>query len=84
MKPSRALIETERFFLHEEGIPGRPWFKHVMYAPKFTYAPEMLPGVAEAVAESEVKRAREQLERITVAIERAAIALEKARGEEEE
>ena len=32
------------------GIPGRPWYRHLVYAPKFTYAPELLPGVTEALA----------------------------------
>jgi hypothetical protein len=43
----------------------------------------MLPGVAEAVAESEVQRASEQLERITAAIERAAMELEKVTSKED-
>ena len=29
--------------------PGRPWYPPLIYAPGFTYAPEVLPGVAEAV-----------------------------------
>jgi N-acetylated-alpha-linked acidic dipeptidase len=73
---NRALMLAERAFLNEEGIPGRPWFKHLMYAPKFTYAPEVLPGVAEAVEAGDVGLAREQLARLTEAIERAASVLE--------
>ena len=29
------LIQTERRFLNPEGLPGRPWFKHQIYAPGF-------------------------------------------------
>ena len=30
-------------------MPGRPWYRHQVYAPKFTYAPELLPSVSEAL-----------------------------------
>ena len=53
---NRALMNTERAFLHAEGIPGRPWYRHLIYAPKPTYAPEVLPGVAEAMAAGDRKR----------------------------
>src|SRR5262249_40266347 len=45
----RMLMRAERAFLDPEGIPERPWYRHLMYAPKATYAPEVLPGVAEAI-----------------------------------
>src|SRR5256885_11090008 len=45
----RSLIRTERAFLDPAGIPNRPWYRHVIYAPKATYAPEVLPGVTEAL-----------------------------------
>jgi N-acetylated-alpha-linked acidic dipeptidase len=45
---NRELIAFERTWLLEPGIPGRPWFKHLLYAPRFTYAAMSLPGVTEA------------------------------------
>jgi N-acetylated-alpha-linked acidic dipeptidase len=75
-KVNRALLQVERSFLSEGGIPGRPWFKHLMYAPKFTYAPEVLPGVAEAIRAGDGDRARQQLTRLTEAMNRAASVLE--------
>jgi len=44
-----ALIATERALTDHDGIPGRPWYRHLIYAPKPTYAPEVLPGLAEAI-----------------------------------
>ena len=79
-KLNRALMRVEREFLAPEGIPGRPWFKHLVYAPKFTYAPEVLPGIAEALDAGNAERAREQVERLAVAIGRAASLLESAAG----
>ena len=55
---NRRLIAAERAFLDPEGIPGRPWYRHQIYAPKFTYAPELLPGVAEAVRNGNARRRR--------------------------
>jgi N-acetylated-alpha-linked acidic dipeptidase len=66
------LLQVERAFLEPDGIPGRPWYRHLIYAPKFTYAPELLPGVAEAVADKDLSRAAAQVERLAASIRRAA------------
>ena len=41
----------ERNFLHEEGLDGRSWFKHVVFAPGLWtgYAGATFPGLVEAV-----------------------------------
>jgi N-acetylated-alpha-linked acidic dipeptidase len=69
------LLEVERALLDERGIPGRPWYKHLVYAPKFTYAPELLPGVAEAVDARDRTRAVDQAERLKTALQRASARL---------
>ena len=51
------IMATERALLDPEGLPGRPWFRHSVFAPKFSYAPGVLPGVAEAVEAGENDRA---------------------------
>ena len=70
-----ALVRTERAFLDPDGIPGRPWYRHLMYAPKPTYAAEVLPGVAEALAARDSARIATQVARLAAAIDRAAAAL---------
>lgn len=42
------IRQIERNWLHADGIPGRPWFKHTLYAARFTYAHLELPGLTEA------------------------------------
>ena len=74
-KLNRQLLSVERTLLDPDGIPGRPWFRHLIYAPKFTYAPEVLPGVAEAVDAGDSARARAQAARLAAALRRAAAAL---------
>ena len=69
------LMQAERALLDPAGIPGRPWYRHQIYAPKFTYAPELLPGVAEAVETGDAARVSAQVERLIAALERAARTL---------
>jgi N-acetylated-alpha-linked acidic dipeptidase len=71
-----ALMQTERDFGFSGGIPKRPWFKHLIYACKFTYDPEVLPGVTEAVEEKDWARAKEQIILLAQAVGRADRTLE--------
>lgn len=43
------LMSLERALLAEEGIPDRPWFRHLVYAPLPSYEAETLPAIREAV-----------------------------------
>ena len=63
---------AERDFLAAEGIPGRPWFRHLVYAPLPSYAAETLPGVREAVEVGDAARAAAQAAVLADAIRRAA------------
>jgi N-acetylated-alpha-linked acidic dipeptidase len=72
---NRKLMQVERALLDPGGIPNRPWFRHQVYAPKHTYAPELLPGVAEALDAGDAARARQQLKVLAAAIRRAAAAM---------
>jgi N-acetylated-alpha-linked acidic dipeptidase len=71
----RTLMNAERAFLDPNGIPGRPWYRHLMYAPKATYAAEVLPGVAEALEARDARRTAAQVARLVTAIDRAAAIL---------
>lgn len=61
---NEAMRVVEQQWLLPDGIPGRPYFKHSLYAPKFTYAALELPGVREAVDEGDWPRAADQLLRL--------------------
>jgi N-acetylated-alpha-linked acidic dipeptidase len=69
------LILVERGLLDPAGIPGRPWYRHLIYAPKYTYVPEVLPGVAEAVDGGDAAHVAAQSARLSAALARAAAAL---------
>lgn len=72
---NRALMAAERALLDPAGIPGRPWYRHQIYAPKFTYAPEVLPALAEAIEAGDAARLEAQIRRLAAALDRAAETL---------
>ena len=57
---NQAMMQVERNWLNPEGIPGRPWFKHVLYGARYTYAHLELPGLTEAVEAGDWPRATSQ------------------------
>ena len=69
---NHALIALEAAFLDPSGLPSRPWYRHLIYAPQPTYAPEVLPGVTEAIADGDRTRLRVEVARLAAAIDRAA------------
>jgi len=75
---NRALIEAERALLIDQGLPNRPWFRHVIYAPgEYTgYAAVVIPGVNEAIEAKDLGRASAQLAILSGALNRAAAVLE--------
>ena len=48
---SRALVTFEQLLLAPEGLMGRPWYRHTIYAPGSYagYAAVVMPGVNEAI-----------------------------------
>jgi N-acetylated-alpha-linked acidic dipeptidase len=57
---NEGMMQVERNWLNPEGIPGRPWFKHILYGARFTYAHLELPGLTEAVEKGDWTTARQQ------------------------
>ncbi|MGB8917507.1 MAG: transferrin receptor-like dimerization domain-containing protein, partial [Candidatus Sulfotelmatobacter sp.] len=59
---NRGAMQVERNWLNPDGIPGRPWFKHILYGARFTYAHLELPGLTEAVEKQDWTTAKQQAE----------------------
>jgi len=59
---NHGMMQVERNWLNPDGIPGRPWFKHILYGARFTYAHLELPGLTEAVEKQDWTTARQQAE----------------------
>ncbi len=77
---NRALLDVESNWLNPEGIPGRPWFKHMLYAARYTYAHLELPGITEAVEKKDWKTAAEQTRLLEAAIRKNTELLRSARA----
>jgi N-acetylated-alpha-linked acidic dipeptidase len=82
------LIQGERQLTDATGLPRRPWYRHLLYAPGFYtgYAVKTMPGVREAIeekqyaeAESEIARVARALEREKALVEAAAADLERVK-----
>jgi N-acetylated-alpha-linked acidic dipeptidase len=68
----------ERKFLYPEGLDGRPWFKHVVFAPgKWTgYAGATFPGIVEGIDEEKSEVVEKWVKIVASAIDGAADWLE--------
>ena len=69
------LVAFERAFIDPAGIPNRPWYRHQVFAPKFTYAAEVLPAVTEAAESGDAARLTAAQGQLVRALQRAASAL---------
>jgi N-acetylated-alpha-linked acidic dipeptidase len=78
-----TLRKVEADLLDPEGLPGRSWFHHTVYAPgEYTgYAAVVIPGVNEAIDAKDSGRAQQGLDAVTAALERASTDLKTAAGE---
>ena len=75
---NQQLRAVEEGLLDPRGLPGRPWFKHMVYAPgEYTgYAAVVIPGVNEAVDAADTTRAQAGIGQLSNALEAAAKVLE--------
>jgi len=76
-----VLRQAERALLISDGLPNRPWFRHVIYAPgQYTgYAGVVIPGVNEAIDKHDLERTRQQIAVLAAALNRAAKVLQEYR-----
>ncbi|MGB7601293.1 MAG: M28 family metallopeptidase [Candidatus Sulfotelmatobacter sp.] len=59
---NHGAMQVERNWLNPDGIPGRPWFKHILYGARFTYAHLEVPALTEAVEKQDWPAAQQQAE----------------------
>lgn len=78
---NHALRAAESALLAPSGLPDRPWYKHLIFAPgELTgYSAVILPGVNEALDARNPRLAEGQLALLAQAVDSAARTLELAR-----
>jgi N-acetylated-alpha-linked acidic dipeptidase len=74
------LLLAERALVDPEGLPGRPWFQNLIYAPGLYtgYGVKTLPAVREAIEQKQWSEVDKQIARTAAAIERETDALKQA------
>ena len=72
------LIQSERALTSDAGLPGRPWYKHQIYAPgAYTgYGVKTLPAVREAMEQENWKQAEEQVPVVAKVLEDEAALID--------
>jgi N-acetylated-alpha-linked acidic dipeptidase len=80
---NRALIETERRLTNADGLPRRPWYKHLLYAPGvYTgYGVKTVPGVREGIEQKRYVEAEQEIVRVAKALEDESALIESAARE---
>ena len=77
------LIQSERKLTSADGLPGRPWFKHMIYAPGFYtgYGVKTIPGVREAIEQKKWKEAEQQIAIVGTILQDESVLIDAAAAE---
>ena len=64
------LLQAERQFIDEGGLPRRPWYRHLLYAPGFYtgYGVQTMPGVREGIEQKRYEEAEKEAARLAAAL----------------
>src|SRR5262249_38597882 len=76
---NEALFRLERKLTRPEGLPGRPWFVHQIYAPGFYtgYGVKTLPGIREALEQRRFSEVPAQVEKVAATLDAYSTELER-------
>ncbi len=77
-KENYLLYQTERELIRQEGLNGRPWYKHHIYAPGFYtgYGVKTIPGVREAIEQRQFDEVAEQIDIAAEVLTKMAVKVE--------
>jgi N-acetylated-alpha-linked acidic dipeptidase len=66
------LRQSERELTDERGLPGRPWYRHLLYAPgtETGYGVKTMPGAREGIEQGRYEEAEQEIARIAAALQR--------------
>ena len=72
------LMQSERQFIDEQGLPRRAWYRHLLYAPGYYtgYGVKTMPGVREAIEDKRYAEVEPEVVRVAAALNRETALLE--------
>ena len=81
-KTNRGLYQLDQRLTSEAGLPLRPWFKHLIYAPGLNsgYAAVVFPGMQDALEMNNEAQVQLQVDRLADAFQRIIEGLEELRS----
>ena len=80
---NQKMMESERRLTDAAGLPRRPWYKHMIYAPGvYTgYGVKTMPGVREAIEQMRWPEANAEIERVAKVLEDESALIDSAAAE---
>jgi Transferrin receptor-like dimerisation domain. len=68
------MLQAERAMTSNDGLKGRPWYRHMLYAPGFYtgYGVKTMPGAREAIEQGSWSEVDGEIARIAAALTREA------------
>ena len=80
---NQLLLQSERRLTLDEGLPRRPWYKHMIYAPGWYtgYAPKTMPGIREGIEEKRYDEAEKEIEKVGQVLDAESKLIDQAAGE---
>jgi N-acetylated-alpha-linked acidic dipeptidase len=77
---NQKLMQSERKLTNEDGLPRRPWYKHLLYAPGVYsgYDVKTVPSVREGIEQKRYAEAEQEIVRVAKALEEESSLIESA------
>lgn len=77
---NQKLLQSERRLTDPVGLPRRPWYRHMIYAPGvYTgYGPKTMPGIREAIEQRRWQEADAEIARVAKVLENEAALIDSA------
>jgi N-acetylated-alpha-linked acidic dipeptidase len=78
-----TLVQSERALTSPQGLPGRPWYEHLIYAPGLYtgYGVKTVPAVREAIEQHQWSEADAQIIRVGEVLKAEAALVKRAAQE---
>ena len=80
---NQKMMQSERRLTDDAGLPRRPWYKHMIYAPGvYTgYDVKTMPGVREAIEQKRWPEANTEIVRVAKVLENESALIDSATAE---
>src|SRR6201997_4993605 len=77
---NQQLMQSERKLTNDDGLPRRPWYKNMLYAPGVYsgYGVKTVPGVREAIEQKRYAEAEQEIVRVAKALQDESTVIDSA------